>query len=54
MYSWFLPWYSLKMAAAFGLATLSSYGLEKPMIRLGYKLAPPPSLGHNDLAAKRS
>jgi peptidoglycan/LPS O-acetylase OafA/YrhL len=46
-----LPWYSLQLVALFGVAALSFYGIEKPMIRLGYRLAPPPSLGHNDLRA---
>jgi peptidoglycan/LPS O-acetylase OafA/YrhL len=45
----FLPWSSLQLLALFGVAALSFYGIEKPMIRLGYRLAPPPSLGHNDL-----
>jgi peptidoglycan/LPS O-acetylase OafA/YrhL len=47
----FLPLYSLQFGALFGVAALSFYGIEKPMIRLGYKLAPPPSLGHRDLGA---
>ncbi|MGD1101093.1 MAG: acyltransferase [Terriglobia bacterium] len=47
-----IPWNSLQLVALFGVAALSFYGIEKPMIRLGYRLAPPPSLGHNDLGAK--
>ena len=47
----FLPWYSLQLAPLFGVAILSFYCIEKPMIRLGYRLAPPPSLGHKDLGA---
>jgi peptidoglycan/LPS O-acetylase OafA/YrhL len=46
-------WYPLQLVALFGVAALSFYGIEKPMMRLGYRLAPPPSLGHDDLAAKR-
>jgi hypothetical protein len=34
------------------MAALSFYGIEKPMIRMGYRLAPPPSLAHKDLGAK--
>jgi peptidoglycan/LPS O-acetylase OafA/YrhL len=45
----FLPWYALQFVALFGVAALSFYGIEKPMIRLGYRLAPPPSLAHRDL-----
>jgi peptidoglycan/LPS O-acetylase OafA/YrhL len=48
-----LPWYPLQFVALFGVAALSFYGLEKPFMKLGYRLAPPPSLGHNDLRAKR-
>ena len=47
------PWYPLQLAVLFGVAALSFYCIEKPMIRLGYRLAPPPSLGHNDLGAIR-
>ncbi len=47
----FLPWSFLQFAALFGVAAVSFYGIEKPMIRLGYRLAPPPSLGHRDLGA---
>ena len=47
----FLPWYSLQWVPLFGVAILSFYWIEKPMIRLGYRLAPPPSLGHKDLGA---
>ncbi len=46
----FSPWYSLQLLPLFGVAILSFYCIEKPMIRLGYRLAPPPSLGHRDLA----
>jgi peptidoglycan/LPS O-acetylase OafA/YrhL len=49
-----LPWYPLQLVALFGMAALSFYAIEKPMIRLGYRLAPPPSLGHNDLGAVHS
>lgn len=48
-YRGLIPWYSLQLVALFGVAALSFYAIEKPMIRLGYRLAPPPSLGHNDL-----
>ena len=47
-----LPWYSLQIVALFGIAALSFYGIEKPMIRMGYRLAAPPSLAHKDLGAK--
>jgi peptidoglycan/LPS O-acetylase OafA/YrhL len=46
------PWYPLQFVALFGVAALSFYGLEKPFMKWGYRLAPPPSLGHNDLRAK--
>jgi peptidoglycan/LPS O-acetylase OafA/YrhL len=46
-----IPWVSLQLLALFGVVVLSFYGIEKPMMRLGYRLAPPPSLGHNDLGA---
>ncbi|MDR3678100.1 MAG: acyltransferase [Acidobacteriota bacterium] len=48
----FLPWSSMQLLALFGVAALSFYFIEKPMIRLGYRLAPPPSLGHKDLGVK--
>jgi peptidoglycan/LPS O-acetylase OafA/YrhL len=48
-----LPWYPLQFVALFGVAALSFYGLEKPFMKWGYRLAPPPSLGHNDLRAIR-
>jgi peptidoglycan/LPS O-acetylase OafA/YrhL len=47
----FIPWYTLRLVCLFGVAALSFYGIEKPMIRLGYRLAPPSSLGHSDLGA---
>ena len=47
-----LPWYSLQIVALFGMAALSFYGIEKPMMRLGYRLAPPPSLAHKDLGSR--
>jgi peptidoglycan/LPS O-acetylase OafA/YrhL len=46
----FLPSYALQFVALFGVAAVSFYWIEKPMIRLGYRSAPPPSLGHRDLA----
>ena len=48
-----LDWYPLRLLAHFALAVLSFYFIEKPMMRWGYKLAPPPSPGHNDLVTKR-
>ncbi len=42
-------WRGLRYTLAIGLATLSYYGLEKPMIRLGHRLAPPATAGHRDL-----
>jgi len=48
-----LPWYPLQLAALFGVAALSFYGIEKPMVKLGHRIAPAPTVGHNDLAAIR-
>ena len=38
-----------KYLAALGMALLSYYVVEKPMIRLGHRLAPPATPGHRDL-----
>jgi peptidoglycan/LPS O-acetylase OafA/YrhL len=40
----------MKYIAAFGIATLSYYLLEKPLIRMGHKLAPPATPGRLELA----
>ncbi len=40
------PW---RYVSAFVLALLSYYGIEKPFIRLGHRLAPPATPGHADL-----
>ncbi len=40
------PW---RYVATFGMALLSFYLVEKPMIRLGHRLAPPATPGHRDL-----
>lgn len=40
------PW---KYIATFAAAVLSYYLIEKPMIRLGHRLAPPATAGHQDL-----
>ena len=42
------PW---RYLATFGMALLSFYLVEKPMIRLGHRLAPPATPGHRDLQA---
>jgi peptidoglycan/LPS O-acetylase OafA/YrhL len=47
-----LDWYPLRLLALFVVAALSFYVIEKPMMRWGYRLAPPPSPGHNDLVTK--
>lgn len=47
----FIPWYPLQLVAIFGVAALSFYFIEKPLMKLGYRLAPPPTLGHKDLGA---
>lgn len=47
----FIHWYPVRLVCLFGVAAISFYAVEKPMIKWGYKLAPPPSLGHNDLSA---
>ena len=41
------PW---RYIATFGLAALSYFLVEKPMIRLGHRLAPPVTPGHAELA----
>lgn len=45
------PWRYLAIAAA---SLLSYYFVEKPMIRLGHRLAPPATPGHRDLLATPS
>jgi peptidoglycan/LPS O-acetylase OafA/YrhL len=40
----------MRVATAFGVATLSYYFIEKPMIRKGHKLAPPATPGRLELA----
>jgi len=47
-----LAWYPLRLLGLLGVATLSFYFVERPMVKLGYSLAPPPSLGHADLISK--
>ncbi len=45
------PW---RYVAAFGMAMLSYHLLEKPLIRVGHRLAPPATPGHRDLGAAAS
>ena len=40
------PW---RYLATLAMALLSYYGIEKPLIRLGHRLAPPATPGHRDL-----
>jgi peptidoglycan/LPS O-acetylase OafA/YrhL len=49
-----LNWYPLRWVALFAVAAFSYYVIERPMVRLGYKLAPPPTPGHQDLAADQA
>ncbi len=42
------PW---NLMATLGVATVSYFALEKPMMRLGHKLSPPSTPGHRDLDA---
>ncbi len=46
-----LSGFPFDFAAVFALATLSYYFVEKPMIRLGHRLAPPASPGRSDVGA---
>jgi peptidoglycan/LPS O-acetylase OafA/YrhL len=39
----------LRFAASFGMATLSYYYIEKPLIRMGHRLAPPATPGRPEL-----
>ena len=41
------PW---KYIATLAVATASYYWIEKPLVRLGHKLAPPATAGHKDLS----
>lgn len=43
-------WTVSRYGFSIALATLSYYFIEKPMIRLGHRLAPPATPGHRDLA----
>ena len=47
-----MGWYPLRFIGLLAVATLSFYFVERPMVKLGYRLAPPPSLGHPDLVSE--
>jgi peptidoglycan/LPS O-acetylase OafA/YrhL len=41
---------AIRWAVSFAVATLSYYFIERPMIRVGHRLAPPATAGHADLS----
>jgi peptidoglycan/LPS O-acetylase OafA/YrhL len=46
------PWYSVQTATLLVVAGISFHCIERPMMRLGYKLTPPSTLAHKDLGVK--